>query len=192
MRDEWFIRGKVPMTKSEVRAVSISKLELTEEAVLYDIGAGTGSVGIEAALSVPRGQVYAIEQKKEAAELILQNKEKFQVNNLVLVEGSAPEALEDLPAPSHAFVGGSSGHMEEIVELLLQKNPKIRMVFNAIALETVGEILNVLKKRGLEHEVVSVQVSRAIQAGQYHMMQGQNPIYVISAGGESWTFQESC
>lgn len=75
--------------------------------------------------------------------------------------------------------------MEEIVELLLQKNPKIRMVFNAIALETVGEILNVLKKRGLEHEVVSVQVSRAIQAGQYHMMQGQNPIYVISAGGES-------
>lgn len=185
MRDEWFIRGKVPMTKSEVRAVSISKLELTEDAVLYDIGAGTGSVGIEAALSVPRGQVYAIEQKKEAAELILQNKEKFQVNNLVLVEGSAPEALEDLPAPSHAFVGGSSGHMEEIVELLLQKNPKIRMVFNAIALETVGEILNVLKKRGLEHEVVSVQVSRAIQAGQYHMMQGQNPIYVISAGGES-------
>ena len=140
MRDEWFIRGKVPMTKSEVRAVSISKLELTEEAVLYDIGAGTGSVGIEAALSVPRGQVYAIEQKKEAAELILQNKEKFQVNNLVLVEGSAPEVLEDLPAPSHAFVGGSSGHMEEIVELLLQKNPKIRMSFNAIALETVGEI----------------------------------------------------
>lgn len=183
MRDEWFIRGKVPMTKSEVRAVSISKLELTKDAVLYDIGAGTGSVGIEAALSIPNGQVYAIEQKPEAIELILQNREKFQAENLIVIKGTAPEAMEGLPMPTHAFIGGSSGQMKPIVEQLLQRNPGIRLVFNAIALETVGEILNILKQWKLEHEVVSVQVSKAVQAGNYHMMQGQNPIYVISAGG---------
>lgn len=185
MRDEWFIRGKVPMTKSEVRAVSISKLELTKDAVLYDIGAGTGSVGIEAALSIPDGQVYAVEQKQEAIELILQNREKFRAENLTVIEGTAPDAMEELPMPTHAFIGGSSGQMEPIVDLLLWKNPDVRLVFTAIALETAGEILNILKQRKLEHEVVSVHVSKAVQAGNYHMMMGQNPIYVISAGGKA-------
>lgn len=191
MRDEWFVRGQVPMTKSEVRAVSISKLELTKQAVCYDIGAGTGSVAVEAAMSVPEGQIYAIEKEDEALELIGINKERFQVNNLTVVKGTAPEVMEDLPVPTHAFVGGSCGRLEEIVDGLLLKNPGVRMVFNAIALETVGEVLRVLKMRGLSHEVVSVQVSKALQAGKYHMMQGQNPIYVISAGGEACIFQES-
>ncbi len=109
MRDEWFIRGKVPMTKSEVRAVSVSKLELTQDSVLYDIGAGTGSVSIEAALQIPRGQIFAVEQNREAVDLIRQNKEKFHADNVRILWGKAPKILEGLPVPSHVFLGGKIG-----------------------------------------------------------------------------------
>ena len=105
MRDEWFIRGEVPMTKSEVRAVSVEKLELSADSVLYDIGAGTGSVSVEAAAFLPEGTVYAIEKKREAVELLKKNREKFRAERIRIIEGAAPEALEGLEAPTHAFLG---------------------------------------------------------------------------------------
>ena len=91
MRDEWFIRGDIPMTKSEVRAVSISKLDLQKSSIVYDIGAGTGSVSVEAALQVTEGHVYAFEQKEEGCALIRANAEKAGVKNLTVVPGKAPE-----------------------------------------------------------------------------------------------------
>lgn len=122
IRDEEFIRGKAPMTKEEVRTVSLSKLRLTADSVCYDVGAGTGSLSIEMALRAHQGQVWAIEKKEDAVELIHRNKVKFAADNLEIVEGLAPEALKDLPAPTHAFIGGSSGNLKEIVKLLLEKN----------------------------------------------------------------------
>ncbi len=102
MRDEWFIRGEVPMTKSEVRAVSVEKLELSPDSVLYDIGAGTGSVSVEAAAFMPEGTVYAVEKKREAVELLEKNRKKFQAEQIRIIEGAAPEALEGLEAlPMH-------------------------------------------------------------------------------------------
>ncbi len=183
MRDEWFIRGKVPMTKSEVRAVSVSKLELTQDSVLYDIGAGTGSVSIEAALQIPRGQIFAVEQNREAVDLIRQNKEKFHADNVRILWGKAPEILEGLPVPSHVFLGGTGGKPEEIIAELLRRNPGVRIVANVIALESLARFLEAAKNLGLEPEVVSVQVARAEQAGEYHLMKGQNPVYIISMGG---------
>lgn len=186
--DEAFIRGKVPMTKEEVRSISLSKLQLTRNSVIYDVGAGTGSVSVEMAMQAVEGQVYAIEKKPEAVELLYKNKEKFAADNLTIIEGLAPEACVDLPVPTHAFIGGSSGNMKEILELLLSKNPKIRVVINCIALESVGEAMNCLKELPLEQvDIVQVQVAKGKKAGSYHLMMGQNPVYVISCQGKEET-----
>ncbi|WP_394522424.1 precorrin-6Y C5,15-methyltransferase (decarboxylating) subunit CbiT [Lacrimispora sp. JR3] len=184
MRDELFIRGTVPMTKSEVRAVSISKLELGPDSVLYDVGAGTGSVSVEASFLVPSGQVYAIEKKPEAVALIQANKEKFSANRLWVVEGTAPEVLVGLEAPTHVFLGGTSGAMEEVLNLVMEKNPKVRVVINVLALESIADVIRWLKKHSISAEIVQVQISKGKAAGNYHLMMGQNPVYVISFGGE--------
>ncbi|MDY3918110.1 MAG: precorrin-6A reductase [Candidatus Limivivens sp.] len=186
LEDEAFLRDKVPMTKSEVRSISISKLHLTEDAVVYDVGAGTGSVSIEMALQAVNGQVFAIEKKEEAVALLEKNKRKFAADNLEIIQGLAPEALEELPAPTHAFIGGSSGNLKEILEVILAKNPQARIVINAIALETVAEALNCLKElKVTDTDIASVSVGKSREIGRYHMMMGQNPVFVISCtGGE--------
>lgn len=180
MNDDHFIRGSIPMTKSEVRAVSLSKLELKRDSILYDVGAGTGSVAIEAALYAEKGHVYAVEQKEEGCRLIRQNQEKFGVENLTVLEGGAPQMLEGLPAPDRVFVGGSGGKLADILNLAWKKNPRARIVINVIALETLAAVGEVLKSRGWEAEIVSVQVARAKKMGDYHLMQGQNPVYIIT------------
>ena len=181
MRDEWFIRGEIPMTKSEVRAVSVSKLELCRDNIVYDIGAGTGSVSVEAALKVPEGHVYAFEQKEEGCALIRANAEKAGVKNLTVVPGKAPESLYGCPAPDRVFLGGSSGNMEEILDLVTELNPAVQIVINVIALESLSQAMEWFRKKGWEPEVVCMQVSRAAKRGPYHMMQAQNPIYVLTA-----------
>ena len=179
--DEMFLRGEVPMTKEEVRTVSLSKMHLKKDSIVYDIGAGTGSVSVEAACLTENGQVYAIETKEEAVELIRENGRKFGTDNLTVVPGMAPEALKELPAPDVAFIGGSKGHLKEILDVIASKNPKARVVLNAITLETVMEALECLKNRTyMEDEIVQVQVSKSRNIGRYHMMTGQNPVYVIS------------
>ncbi|MBQ9437284.1 MAG: precorrin-6Y C5,15-methyltransferase (decarboxylating) subunit CbiT, partial [Lachnospiraceae bacterium] len=140
IRDSEFLRAKVPMTKEEVRWVSLCKLGLKPDSVLYDIGAGTGSISIEAALLCVDGSVHAVEYKEDAYELLKKNKAKFHTENLNLIHAKAPEGLENLPVPSHAFIGGSAGNMEEIVRYLFTKNPGIRIVVNCIALETLAEV----------------------------------------------------
>ncbi|MEQ2413318.1 precorrin-6A reductase [Blautia acetigignens] len=179
--DEEFIRGKAPMTKEEVRSVSLSKLRLTEDSICCDVGAGTGSVSVEMALRADQGQVFAIEKKEEAAALLEENKQKFAVDNLEIIKGEAPQALENLPALTHAFIGGSSGNLKEIVALLLGKNPQVRIVINCITLETISEALDVLKEYDFQQrEVVQLAASRSKEISRYHLMMGENPIYIIT------------
>ena len=188
--DEAFFRdveegGKpVPMTKSEVRAVSISKLRLTEDAVVWDVGAGTGSISVEAALLCPKGRVYAVECREEAARLIKRNAERFALRNLEVVQGMAPEVLPELPAPSHVFIGGSSGNLSRIVEVVLSKNPDARIVVNAIALESVGEMTRVMDELDFKQtEVVQLSVARSHKAGRYRLMNGLNPVWIAAMQG---------
>lgn len=182
--DESFIRGKVPMTKEEIRSITISKLKLTKDAVIYDIGAGTGSVSIEMALQAVDGTVYAVEKDLEAISLIHENKKRFGTDNLVIIEGTAPKAMDELPAPTHAFIGGSSGNIIEIMKKLMDKNPNVRIVINAITLETISEALECLKNLNVtDVEVVQVVVSKSKKLGDYHMMMGQNPVCIISCTG---------
>ena len=184
--DAAFIRNAdekpvIPMTKSEVRAVVMSKLRLLSDSVCWDIGSGTGSVAVEMALAVPRGQVFAIEKKPEACELIRANTAAFGLKNVSAAEGAAPEACRDLPVPTHAFIGGSSGNMREIVALLLEKNPAVRIIASAIALETVSELTSCMKEFGFtETEAVCINVSKARAVGSYCLMTAQNPVYVFT------------
>ena len=179
--DGEFIRDNVPMTKEEVREVSICKLKLYEGAVVYDIGSGTGSIAVEIAGLSDEIKVFALEYKEEAISLITQNKEKFELNNIEIVSGTAPDALENLPVPTHAFIGGSGGKMKEILSALYQKNPHMRVVINAISMETICEIKEVLSTFSIQNaDVVQMQVSRAKRVGAYHLMQAENPVWICS------------
>ena len=179
--DDAFVRGKTPMTKEEVRSVSLSKMRVCRDSVIYDIGAGTGSVAVEAALQADMGHVYAVEMKEESAQLIEKNRRKFGADNLTIIRGMAPEALKELPAPDIVFIGGSKGHLNEIIETVCQKNPKARIVINAITLETLSEAVACCQnKKHLDDEIVQVQISKSDKIGNYHMMKGQNPVYIIS------------
>lgn len=181
MADHRFIRGEVPMTKEEVRSVSLSKLRIHRDSIIYDIGAGTGSVAVEAALQARRGHVYAIEMKAEAVKLIQANRKRMQIDNLTIQEGMAPEALSELPAPDCVFIGGSKGRMGEILKAVARKNPKVRVVINAIALETLAEATESIRQfQTTDEEVVQLSVSKAKAMGAYHMMMGQNPVFIIS------------
>ena len=182
--DEEFIRGQIPMTKSEIRSISLSKLKLHKDSIVYDVGAGTGSVSVEMAFQAVDGMVYAVEKKAEAIDLIKKNRRKFGTANLEVIEGSAPEVLESLPAPTHVFIGGSSGKLMEIMKILFRKNPEVRIVINAIAMETVAEALNCIKELSVvDVDIVTVSVGKANKTGAYHMMLGQNPVTIFSCTG---------
>ena len=185
MRDEWFVRGKIPMTKEEVRVVSLAKLEIAPDSVIYDIGAGTGSVTVEAICMAPQGQIYAFEQKKEGCELIRENLNRVEIpaERAVVVEGRAPECLSGYPVPDRVFIGGSGGNISEILDLLFEKNPSVRIVINVIALESLSQVTDYCARRGLIPDVTCIQASRAKQLGAYHLMQGMNPVYVITLDG---------
>ncbi len=182
--DDDFIRGDAPMTKSEIRDLSVTKLRLSPGSIVYDVGAGTGSVSVAMALIAVEGTVYAIEKEAEAADLIEENKKRFGTPNVTVVRGTAPEAMDSLPAPTHAFIGGSSGNLKSIVEHLLSKNPDIRIVINSVTIETMNETLQTIKDLGLaEEEFVNVSVARARRLGRYHLMTGQNPVYIAVVRG---------
>lgn len=178
--DEAFERGDVPMTKQEVRAAVLAKLAVRPEDILWDVGAGTGSVSVELALAAPRGRVYAVECRPEGCALIKANREKFRTRNLVLVEGLAPAVLSDLPAPDAVFIGGSKGSLAAIVDAALDKNPDARICVSAIALESLSAAVTALTAKGRTVQVSQIAVSRAKAVGGLHLMMAQNPIYLIT------------
>ncbi len=187
--DQRFVRGEVPMTKEEIRAVLLAKLRLRADSVLYDVGAGTGSVSMEAAALCQAGRVYAVERNEKALELIRANRERFGAENVEIVAGEAPEALLSLPSPTHVFVGGSGGKLAAIVEAVRQKNRQARFVVSAVTLETLGQVLDLSEScpEWGDLQVVQVSVARGRPAGRYHRMAGENPVWIASFGGERET-----
>ena len=113
--------------------------------------------------------------------LILSNKEKFQLENVTVAEEEAPTGLQDLPKASHAFIGGSGGNLKEILRVLYGMNPNMRVVVNAISMETICEIKEILALYPIENEeVVQMQVNRAKETGKYHLMQAENPVWICA------------
>ena len=172
------------MTKEEVRVLALSRLRLTGKAVLYDIGAGTGSVSVEAARLCPDCKIWAIEKKPEAVQLLRTNLSKYCLPNVTVIEAAAPECMEDLPAPTHVCIGGSGSAMPEILRTVLRKNPRVRIVLTCVTLETLTQTLQVAKELPVtEPQIRQIAVTRAQKAGSYHMMKAQNPIYIIDFEG---------
>lgn len=172
---------KVPMTKEEIRALVLSKLRLQKTSIVYDIGAGTGGVTMDLAHYVTEGSVYAIERNEKALSLLERNINRFGAESVCMVSGTAPEVLEHLPMPTHAFIGGSAGRLAEIVECLYEKNPAVRIVIAAVTIETIAEVTRLVQEGVIENPQISqVSVARAKTAGAYHLMSAENPIYLIT------------
>lgn len=183
--DELFTRGKVPMTKQEVRSVALSKLRVAPGETVFDIGAGTGSVAVELALLAgPAGRVVAIERNPEGCSLIQRNAHDFGVDTIQVVEGTAPDCMIGLPAPDAAFIGGSGSNLDQIAATLLAANPHVRVCVTCVTLETVAQALQVLSAPAFEgFEAVCINASRAHALGAYNLMKAENPIYVMCARG---------
>lgn len=182
--DELFIRGDVPMTKQEVRAVALAKLRLTATDTVWDVGAGTGSVSIEAALVARAGSVWAVERNATGVRLIRENADAFGCGNVHAVPGVAPEALAKLPVPDAVFVGGSAGELPSIVEAALEKNSQVRLCVPCVTVETLTEACELLSgSRFKGFEACQVSAARAEAVGSYHLMKAQNPVFLVSARG---------
>ena len=181
LSDDDFIRGEIPMTKQEVREVSICKLHLTENSVLYDIGCGTGSISVEAARLSDKIKVYALDSNPSAADLTNQNAAKFGLKNIFVSKATAPEGLENLPKADCAFIGGTKGRVKEILESLYKINPCMRIVSNAVTLETLGQVQSALKEFCIKNfEFIQISVARAEKAGEYNLLKAQNPVFIFS------------
>ncbi len=182
--DSAFIRGGTPMTKSAVRSVILSRLNLHDTDIVYDVGAGTGSVSVEAALLARKGHVYAFEREPEGCRLIEENAAKFGVSNISVVSGEAPESLSGLPAPDAVFIGGSGGGLEDIVSAILKKNALARLVISAVTLETLSQASALMSRLSVsDTEILQLSVSQAKPVGAYHLMTALNPIFILSATG---------
>lgn len=180
MDDSAFVRGQVPMTKQEVRAAALAKLAVRPGEVCWDVGAGTGSVAVELALSTEGSAVFAVECDEKACALIEENRRQFGVWNLRLVCGRAPQALADLPAPDVVFIGGTKGEMTAVVRAVLARNPAARLCISAIALETLSAAVAALTACGLTAQVTQIAVSRTRPAGGLHLLTANNPIFLIA------------
>ena len=182
LADDLFMRSKVPMTKQEVRSVSMSKLMPKATDVIYDIGAGTGSCSVELALIAKQGKVWAFERNPVAVELLGKNKELFGLTNLDVIAGEALENIKTMPAPDCVFVGGSGGDLCEMLDVIYAKNSKCRIVINAITVETLAQVAAYYKKHpDYSLEIVNVFVARSKKLGSYNLMMAQNPVYVMTA-----------
>ena len=171
------------ITKREVRLLSLAALQIRPDSVVWDIGAGSGAVAVEAALLAPRGKVFAIEVDPEGVAICGENVRAHGVDNVRVIAGRAPEALLGLDAPDAVFVGGSKGSMGPIIDAALSAlKPGGRLVINAITLENVAEGYAALKARGTEPEVTLVQISRGAALAHYQRYEALNPVHILAAG----------
>ena len=188
MPDTAFIRGKAPMTSSEIRTLSLCRLGLTAKSVLWDVGAGTGSVSVEAALACPDSKVWSIECKKDALALLAENRAKYSLQNMSIIEGWAPDALIDLPVPTHVFIGGSGGEIGSILDLVLARNSSAKVVVNCITSETLAALHDALDRLPIRDlQCTQVMVNREEILGTYHYLRAGNPVFIISFRGEGKT-----
>lgn len=181
LQDVDFVRGKTPMTKEEVRAIIMQKLRLQPDSIVWDVGAGTGSITIESARFCPFGEVYAIERSEAAIELIEKNREKFHVPHVKILAGTAREEIKKLPCPDTVFIGGSGGDLELIVEHLASFKKAIKVVVSAVTVETLAQACHCLSKYDKDYEMTQISIGKSRRLGNYHIMDNNNPVTLLEA-----------
>jgi precorrin-6Y C5,15-methyltransferase (decarboxylating) len=174
-----FAHEKGLITKDEVRAVVLHKLMLPRKGVLWDIGAGSGSVSIEAKRLAPGLDVYAVEKDPLRVEHIKENVKRFRAGGINILQGTAPSALEGLPAPERVFVGGAGENLFPIVESVSRAMEKGVLVIAAITLETLDEALSSFNVNGFKTEICAASISRGEHVGERHYMKALNPVFLI-------------
>jgi len=180
--DDEFHTSKKLITKQEVRAVTLAKLQLQDDLVLWDIGAGSASVSIEASNLIPNGRIFAVEKNQQCIAFINENLRKFCARNIKLIEAFAPEGLDDLPDPDRVFIGGAGGKLDEIIDAVAQRlKPEGVVVINAVTLDTLTRAVEFLEDQGFTVEVTCVNIAKTRNLTEYKMFEAQNPVYVISA-----------
>jgi precorrin-6Y C5,15-methyltransferase (decarboxylating) len=180
--DEEFASVKKLITKEEIRVVTLAKLKLRHDMTLWDLGAGSGSVSIEADHLLPNGRIFAVERNPQCIEFIKENLNKFNARHVTLVEGEAPECLETLPDPDRVFIGGSGGNLWEILEAVDLRLPaEGRVVINAVTLETLTAATEYFDNAGYQVEVTTVNIARTRPLTDYKMFEAYNPVYIIAA-----------
>ena len=169
------------MTKSEVRTLSVIKMQIVEKDVVWDIGAGTGSISVEAGINYPSSKIYAIEKNSEGIDLINENIKKFNVNNIIPIKGAAPDVFQKLEPPNSVIIGGSGGNLEEILEYLWSLDSLKNIVVNAVTINTAFLGMKFFNKKNADFESIQINISNIEMIKEYQMLKGQNPIFIISA-----------
>jgi precorrin-6Y C5,15-methyltransferase (decarboxylating) len=177
-----FIRGKIPMTKAEVRCNAVAAMNIAQNAVCWDVGCGTGSVSVEMAFRCPAGQVFSFDHKEDAVCLTEQNAHKFSCDNITAIYGKCPEILQDYPAPDVVFIGGSGGFLTEIFAAIAQKNPRARIVLAAVSMETLSQGITEFLRFCDDFELVQLAVTRTKKVRNYTMPETLNPVWLLSGG----------
>ena len=181
LSDEDFERGRTPMTKEEIRVLILHKMKIHPDDVIWDIGAGTGSVSVECARQAPFGQVHSVERDEAAVHLIGKNRDKFELDNLFIYQGDAAERTADLPVPDKVFIGGSGGKLGEIMKNIAAFDREIRVTVSAVTLETIAEAGEILGNYDADYDVIQATVGRGRKIGSYHIMDTNNPVMIFTA-----------
>ena len=181
LSDEDFERGRTPMTKEEIRVLILHKMKIHPDDVIWDIGAGTGSVSVECARQAPFGQVHSVERDEVAVHLIEKNRDKFELDNLFIYQGDAAERTADLPVPDKVFIGGSGGKLGEIMKNIAAFDREIRVTVSAVTLETIAEAGEILGNYDADYDVIQATVGRGRKIGSYHIMDTNNPVMIFTA-----------
>lgn len=181
LSDEDFERGRTPMTKEEIRVLILHKMKIHPDDVIWDIGAGTGSVSVECARQAPFGQVHSVERDEAAVHLIEKNRDKFELDNLFIYQGDAAERTTDLPVPDKVFIGGSGGKLGEIMKNIAAFDREIRVTVSAVTLETIAEAGEILGNYDADYDVIQATVGRGRKIGSYHIMDTNNPVMIFTA-----------
>lgn len=180
--DEEFAAVKKLITKEEVRVITLAKLQLRHDMTLWDIGAGSGSVSIEADHLLPNGRIFAIERNAQCLQFLRDNLRKFNARNISLVEGEAPDCLETLPDPDRVFIGGSGGNLWDILKTVDERlSADGRIVLNAITLDTLTSAMDFFDNAGYDVEVTVVNISRTRPFTDYKMFEANNPVFILTA-----------
>ena len=179
IKDSGFVRAEIPMTKAEIRCTSVATLDICKDSVCWDIGCGSGSVSVEMAFRCPDGRVYAFDKKSAAVSLTKDNAKKFGCDNITVKEGSCPEILVDALPPQKVFIGGSSGELPAIFDIIYKKSPTAEIVVTAVSLETLQQAAECFEKHGRECTITQVAVTRTRKVGSHTMFDAQNPVFII-------------
>ncbi len=181
MPDAWFDHQQGLITKAEVRAVTLSKLRLESDHVLWDLGAGSGSVGIEAAAFIQNGRIFALEKDSERAAQIETNKRRFNVANLTVHCRTLPDGVEDLPPPDRVFVGGGGERLHAILQIVARNiKPEGIVVVNTVLLASMQTAMAYLQENGFQTEMIQIQVNRSVNMPQGQRLDAQNPVWIVS------------